>query len=227
MDLKKAFGIINHKILLSKLKVAGIEGHSGLWLENYLLDRKQFVTLNGAQSETLTLDYGVPQASVLGLTLFSIRYNEIAKSFKNGDASLFADDTEIHTAHSEVEVAAQLLNSDLKDINDWLSNNEMVVQKAGGTEIKLNDHKLKEVSYCKYLGVFVDSLLNWSPHTDHICKLTYPKLKLLNRLFCFLCSDVLIKIYKAIILPILDYACIVWTVQRNCLTSRRDFKIKP
>ena len=228
---------------MSKLKVAGIEGHSGLWLENYLLDRKQFVTLNGAQSETFTLDYGVPQASVLGLTLFSIHYNGIAKSFKNGDASLFADDTEIHTAHSEVEVAAQLLNSDLKDINDWLSNNEMVVhpvkseamkigtkqalKKAGGTEIKLNDQKLKEVSYCKYLGVFVDSLLNWSPHTDHICKLTYPKLKLLNRLFCFLCSDVSIKIYKAIILPILDYACIVWTVQRNCLTSRRDFKIKP
>ena len=137
LDLKKAFGIINHKILLSKLKVAGIEGHSGLWLENYLLDRKQFITLNGAQSETLTLDYGVPQASVLGLTLFSIHYNEIVKSFKNGDASLFADDTEIHTAHSEVEVAAQLLNSDLKDINDWLSNNEMVVHPVKSEAMKI------------------------------------------------------------------------------------------
>ena len=112
----------------------------------------------------------------MGPTLFSIHYYDIVKSCKNGDASLFADDTKIHTAHSEVEVAAQLLNSDLKDINDWLSNNEMVVhpvkseamkigtkqalKKADGTEIKLNDHKLKEVSYCKYLGVFVDSSLN-------------------------------------------------------------------
>ena len=123
-------------------------------------------------------------------------------------------------------MAAQLLNSDLKDINDWLSNNEMVVhpvkseamkigtkqalKKAGGTEIKLNDHKLKEVSYCKYLGVFVDSSLDWSPHIDHICKRNYPKLRLLNRLSCFLCSDVFIKIYKGTILPILNYACIVW-----------------
>ena len=162
----------------------------------------------------------------MGPTLFSIHYYDIVKSCKNGDASLFADDTEIHTAHSEVEVAAQLLNSNLKDINDWLSNNEMVVhpvkseamkigtkqalKKAGGTEIKLNDHKLKEVSYCKYLGVFVDSSLDWPPYIDHICKRTYPKLRLLNRLSCFLCSDVLIKIYKATILPILDYACIVW-----------------
>ena len=50
----------------------------------------------------------------------------------------------------------------------------------------------------------------WLPHIDHICKRTYPKLRLLNRLSCFLCSDVLIKIYEATILPILDYACIVW-----------------
>ena len=82
-------------------------------------------------------------------------------------------------------------------------------EKAGGTEIKQNDHKLKEV-YFKYLRVFVDSSLNWSPHIDYVCKRTYPKLRLLNRLSCFLCSDVLIKIYKATILPILDYACIVW-----------------
>ena len=58
--------------------------------------------------------------------------------------------------------------------------------------------------------MFVDSALNWSPHIDHICKQTYPKLRLLNGLSGFLCSDVLIKIYKATILPILDYACIVW-----------------
>ena len=61
LDLKEAFDIINHKILLSKFKVAGIEGHSGLWLENYLLDRKQFVTLNGAQSETYVRSWCTPR----------------------------------------------------------------------------------------------------------------------------------------------------------------------
>ena len=82
------------------------------------------------------LDHGVPQGSVLGPTLFSIRYN-IVKSCKNGDASLFADDTKIHTAHSKVEAAAQLLNSDLKDISDWLSNNEMVVHPVKSEDMKI------------------------------------------------------------------------------------------
>ena len=83
------------------------------------------------------LDHGVPQGSVLGPILFSIRYNDIVKSCKNGDASLFADDTKIHTAHSKVDAAAQLLNSDLKDISDWLSNNEMVVHPVKSEDMKI------------------------------------------------------------------------------------------
>ena len=83
------------------------------------------------------LDHGVPQGSVLGPNLFSIRYNDIVKSCKNKYASLFADDTKIHTAHSKVEAAAQLLNSDLKDISDWLSNNEMVVHPVKSEAMKI------------------------------------------------------------------------------------------
>ena len=94
-------------------------------------------------------------------------------------------------------------------------------EKAGGTEIKQNDHKLKEV-YFKYFRVFVDSSLNWSPHIDYVCKRTYPKLRLLNRLSCFLWSDILIKIYKATILPILDYASIVWMDCPNKLSNKLE-----
>ena len=83
------------------------------------------------------------------------------------------------------------------------------IGKVGDLNVFLNDHRLKEVTSYKYLGVYVDSLLNWSTHFEYLCKRIYPKLKLLNRLSGFLSPNVLLKIYKVTIKLIFDYGCIV------------------
>ena len=48
----------------------------------------------------------------------------------------------------------------------------------------------------------------------------YAKLKLLNTISSFLDSTTLLKIYKATILPILDYGCILW---ESCSKKNSDF----
>ena len=65
IDLKKAFDTVDHKILLQKMEHYGIRGTSNTWFQNYLTDREQFVSINGAQSETVNMICGVPQGSVL------------------------------------------------------------------------------------------------------------------------------------------------------------------
>ena len=70
LDLKKAFDTIHHCILLSKLRQLGIKGIDHKWLSNYLASRCQSVNINGVLSEPLTIDIGVPQASILGPLLF-------------------------------------------------------------------------------------------------------------------------------------------------------------
>lgn len=93
------------------------------------------------------------------------------------------------------------------------------IEKAGKIDMVLKEHRLKEVSSYNYLGVYVDSSMNWSKQVNIICKKIYPKLKLLNRLSSFLSSDVLLKIYKVTVLPIFDDGCIVWM---NCTKKLFD-----
>ena len=50
VDLHKAFGTVDHEILLAKLDYYGICGISNNWFKSYLSNRKQFVSINGCDS---------------------------------------------------------------------------------------------------------------------------------------------------------------------------------
>ena len=66
LDLSKAFDTVDHGCLLSKLLAHGIKNYELRWFENYLFNRKQYVTYQNCQSEYQTVKTGVPQGSILG-----------------------------------------------------------------------------------------------------------------------------------------------------------------
>ena len=72
LDLSAAFDTIDHEILLSRLKHDfGIRGTALNWFQSYFSDRKQYVLIDYHKSTETSLDFGVPQGSVLGLVLFT------------------------------------------------------------------------------------------------------------------------------------------------------------
>ena len=93
LDFSKAFDTVDHVILLQKLYFYGIHDITLSWFENYLSNRKQYVTYNGIVSNTEKITCGVPQGSILGPLLFLLYINDLSTVSEACMSILFADDT--------------------------------------------------------------------------------------------------------------------------------------
>ena len=87
------------------------------------------------------------------------------------------------------------------------------VKNARELDAVLDDKVSKQSEHFIYLGVNIDNRLNWNNHVSCVSSKVYTKLQIINRISLFLNRNVLLRIYKQSILPILDYASIVWL---NC-----------
>ena len=79
IDLSKAFDSMNHKILLNKCQTLHINPS---WFEDYLRNRLQSVRLKNVVSSPKSVEFGVPQGSILGPILFNIYVNDLKHFFK-------------------------------------------------------------------------------------------------------------------------------------------------
>ena len=72
LDFKKAFDMVNHTILLSKLKVYKLDYLSLNWFRSYmyLSERSKTVLINNYESSAQNIRYGRPQGNILGPLLF-------------------------------------------------------------------------------------------------------------------------------------------------------------
>ena len=101
---------------MRKLDHVGIRGVALHWFISYLTNRKQFVTYNGVQSSMKTMKCGVPQGSILGLLLFLVYVNDLAKVCKKTSPILFADDTNLFKSGTDLVQIIRERNKELEDI---------------------------------------------------------------------------------------------------------------
>ena len=73
VDLKKAFDLVNHSILLPKLQIYGCSSSTVQLFTSYLSDRSQCTNFKGTLSDPLPVSIGVPQGAFLAL--FSFYYS--------------------------------------------------------------------------------------------------------------------------------------------------------
>ena len=117
LDLRKAFDVIDHDILISKL--SNMNEKELEWFKSYLEGRSRFVSCGGVESERRLITHGVPQGSVLGPTLFNIHINGIGDVCEGSETALYADDTKIHASAKDIDVVEEQMNQDLTNIATW------------------------------------------------------------------------------------------------------------
>ena len=223
-DLSKAFDTIDHNILIRKLNNYGIRGIALSWFQNYLSDRKQYVSFQGSDSLKLDITCGVPQGSVLGPLLFILYINDIVRSAPKLTFILFADDTNILYSHKNIDILTTTLNSELAKVQAWFECNKLSlnIDKTNfmyfknihsppiNCNIKINNKPLTEKFSTKFLGVTIDANLTWHEHVNNITKSISKNIGILYKLRNLISSTSLYLLYNALILPFLNYCNISW-----------------
>lgn len=182
LDFSKAFDLVDHSILISRLARLGFHGPILSWFSSYLSGRIQAVKLSFYISQTYPVSSGVPQGSLLGPFLFKIFIDDISSCITSSIFTFFADDIKIFKAiksHGD----CFLLQNDLVNIQHWCEQNNMKLNIDKCKFIsyyninnpilfnyKLSNTPLIKVQSIKDLGIIFDKNLNFNNHISMIIK---------------------------------------------------------
>jgi hypothetical protein len=129
IDLKKAFDVCSHPILLKKLSLIGIHNRALNWFKTYLSNRIQCVDINGTISDEKNLLLSVIQGSILGPILFLVYINDLYRC-TTLFTTLFADDGTCLARNQNLETLTSYVNTELHKIANWFTANKMCVNTA-------------------------------------------------------------------------------------------------
>ena len=93
LDLSQAFDMLNHDILINKLKHCGINSTHLAWSKSYPTNRMQYVEIEGASSKLLHIKKGCTPSLNFSTLLFIIFINDIYNSGNEFEFITYADDT--------------------------------------------------------------------------------------------------------------------------------------
>ena len=226
LDLRKAFDLVDHDILIYKLKLYHFSEKSINLFKSYLSNRQQSVVVGNVQSNKLVMQSGVPQGSILGPLLFLLYINDMTFSCNDLNIDLYADDSTMFQSGFKILDIQTRLQKNLDEIDKWCTLNNMalhpkktkcmvigsryMLQHSNQLSLKIGDTVLENVTEQKILGVYIDNMLNWHVQIDYVCKKINSKISLLKRILYLLSDDMKMLFYNSYILPVFDYCCIIW-----------------
>jgi hypothetical protein len=229
MTVKK---YLDHSILLSKLQHYGVVDTELKWFSSYLLNRVQYVEINGETSEMCSIQTGVSRGSILGPLLFLIYINDLYMSSKFASI-MFADDTNLLSSFCDFKINEsenmstlnERINAELSKVYDWLCVNKLSlnITKTKGMifsfkqktiselpKLNINNIEIGYVDDFKFLGININRNLSWQNHINYIANKLSRTNGVLCRLKNTLPTKILQMLYSALFQPYLNYGITTW-----------------
>ena len=192
LDFSKAFDCVPHQRLLHKLHNYGISGLAFYWVNSFLSNRTQHVSINGSHSALANVTSGVPQGSVLGPVLFLLNIIHITNQMQS-NIRLFADDSVVYRGIRST-TDHHILQTDIQKLTDWSNKWQMnfntskchlltITHKPNPSEFTytISNQPMSRVNSHPYLSLTIDAKLSWTKHIQSTASESAKKLGLLKR----------------------------------------------
>ena len=219
IDFSRAFDSIDHKILISKLELYGLDETAINLMKSYMSSRKQLTTVNGFKSQIANVTYGTAQGSILGPLIFILYVNDIFMSLgKHSEMFMYADDTLLICKDKDINEVTIKAQKALTKLTLWCEANKLTVnfgktkymvvkhiKSQNPQEISMYNNVVGTVNHFEYLGMTLDNRMTMNEYLDVIWKKTNAKIGILSKIRRFISTKTATRIYKCMIRPHLDY----------------------
>lgn len=231
IDLSKAFDSVSHSILLHKLEINGIRGIPLMYISSYLTNRKQRITTTDPQSgakitsKFQEIKKGVPQGSIIGPLLYIIYTQDLPTALKNPNVTpvLFADDTSIIVRDNTENALKNDIVDTVGTLRDYFASNNMKVNiektqlicfTTGYQDLHLTVNlfgsTLQNSDNIKFLGVKIDSHLNWKAHINTLANKIASFCYALRMISSSVNEEAALMAYHAYVVSRIRYGIIFW-----------------
>jgi ribonuclease HI len=239
-DIEKAYDRTWRHGILRQLFSLDLRGNLPIFIQNFLFLRYFKVRVGNVLSETFIQEEGVPQGSVLSVTLFIIAIDNVLKQIPSSvNANLYVDDLHISCGGADMRFIERQLQAAVNKIVKWSEENGFTFSPAKTVcvhfcrkrgihpdpDIHFGDGNINVSKEVKFLGVIFDSKLTFLPHILNLrkrCERSLNLLKVLSNTSWGADRTSLLKIYRAVIRSKLDYGCVVYGSARNSVLKKLD-----
>ena len=163
------------------------------WIESYLTDRTQCISVNDHLSCVMRPKHGVPRGSVLGPLLFSVYCAGLSDVFsKHGIRyHVYADDTQLYVDFPRNDSAFVMdrIRRCVIDVKAWLASRCLLLNgtKTEATlfaapnrmtqpsplHMDICGSDVRTSTNIRDLGVYLDSTMSMTTHVTRICRTAY------------------------------------------------------